>query len=73
MIPVLESEVDAKLHRAVAGVHVAAAQEIMGAAGGGGINGVFRNNAGDPAAVALVENANPGVGWALEEKTLPRR
>src|SRR5208283_5382235 len=41
----LEAEVDAKLHRAVAGVDVAAAQEIVSAVGGGGINGVFGNAA----------------------------
>ena len=45
---VLEREVDAKLHRPVAGVHVAGATEIVGATGGGGIYGVFRNTARDP-------------------------
>ena len=48
VIPFLESEVDSNLHRPVAGVHVAAAQVIIGAAGGGGIDGVLRNTPRDP-------------------------
>ena len=48
MTLVLEGKVDAHLHRPVAGVHVAGAQEIAHVASGFGIDGVFRDNARDP-------------------------